>query len=40
MPAFGGQFDDQQVAAIVTYIRNSWGNDFGPVSPDEVAAKR
>ena len=40
MPAYGGQFDDRQVAAVATYIRNSWGNDFGPVSPGEVAAKR
>ncbi len=40
MPGFAGQYDDQQIAAIATYIRNSWGNDFGPVAPDEVAAKR
>lgn len=40
MPGFSDQLDDQQIAAIATYIRNSWGNDFGPVSPDEVAAKR
>ncbi len=40
MPGFGGQYDDEQVAAIATYIRNSWGNAFGPVTPDEVAAKR
>ncbi|HGY09845.1 MAG TPA: c-type cytochrome [Oceanithermus profundus] len=40
MPGFAGQFSDEQVAAVATYIRNSWGNDFGPVSPDEVAAKR
>ncbi len=40
MPGFGGQLDDQKVAAVATYIRNSWGNDFGPVTPAEVAAKR
>jgi len=40
MPGFAGQYDDQQIAAIATYIRNSWGNGFGPVAPDEVAAKR
>lgn len=40
MPGFAGQYDDQQIAAIATYIRNSWGNDFGPVAPDEVAARR
>jgi len=40
MPGFGAQLDDQQVAAVATYIRNSWGNAFGPVTADEVAAKR
>ena len=40
MPSFADQYDDQQIAAIATYVRNSWGNDFGPVAPDEVAAKR
>ncbi len=40
MPGFGAQFDDEQAAAVATYVRNSWGNALGPVAPDEVAAKR
>lgn len=40
MPAFGGQLDDQQIAAVATFIRNSWGNSFGPVSPEQVAERR
>lgn len=40
MPPFGGQLDDQQVAAVATFIRNSWGNSFGPVSPEQVAERR
>ncbi len=40
MPGFGDQLSDEQVAAVATYIRNSWGNAFGPVSPADVAAKR
>lgn len=32
------QFDAEQVAAVSTYIRNSWGNEFGGVDVDEVAA--
>ncbi|MGD9738551.1 MAG: c-type cytochrome [Bauldia sp.] len=39
MPAFG-QLSDEQIAAIGTYIRNSWGNAFGPMTPADVAAVR
>ncbi len=31
---------DQQIAAVVTYIRNSWGNQASAVSPAQVAAVR
>lgn len=27
MPAFGGQFDDQQIADVVNFVRTNWGND-------------
>lgn len=30
MPAFDGLLD-REIAAVATYIRNSWGNDFGIV---------
>jgi mono/diheme cytochrome c family protein len=40
MPAFGGRFSDEEVAAVVSYVRTSWGNAFGPVSAAEVAAAR
>ncbi|MEJ2667617.1 MAG: c-type cytochrome [Deinococcales bacterium] len=36
MPSFRDQFTDQQVAAITTYVRNSWSNDYGAVTPEEV----
>jgi len=39
MPPFG-QLSDEEIAAILTYIRTSWGNDYGPVSPEEVANLR
>jgi len=29
-------FSDEQIANVLTYVRNSWGNDFGSVSVDEV----
>jgi putative membrane-bound dehydrogenase-like protein len=32
--------DDQQLAAILTYIRRSWGHNGGPISPETVARVR
>lgn len=41
MAAFGSLLDDGELAAIVTYQRNAWGNDTGDsVVPAEVAAAR
>ncbi|WP_044552244.1 cytochrome c [Azospirillum lipoferum] len=40
MPPLGWRLDDAQVAAVVTYIRNSWSNAAPPVSADEVARMR
>ena len=40
MPAFGETLSDQQIASVATYIRNSWGNHFGKVDPQEVAQLR
>mgnify|MGYP004711673325 CR=1 FL=1 len=31
---------DEQVAAVATYLRNSWGNAAKPVTTDEVAKAR
>ncbi len=41
MAAFGGQLSDVEVAAVTTYLRNSWGNSVGDeIAPDEVAGVR
>lgn len=40
MPAFGERFDDTEIASVATFIRNSWGNEFGGVTPEDVAAAR
>lgn len=40
MPSFAWRLGDAQVAAVVTYIRNAWGNAASPVSPDQVRAIR
>lgn len=36
-PALG---TDEKLAAVITYIRNSWGNEAGLVSADQVAPYR
>jgi hypothetical protein len=40
MPPFGDKLDDRQVAAVANYVRNSWGNRFGDVSPEQVVQIR
>jgi len=41
MAAFGKQLSDVELAAVVTYTRNSWGNKTGDaVQPGEVKALR
>jgi glucose/arabinose dehydrogenase/mono/diheme cytochrome c family protein len=37
MPGFGDSLSNEQIAAVVSYIRNSFGNDASVVSPEEVA---
>jgi mono/diheme cytochrome c family protein len=40
MPSFAEALGDDQIAAVATYLRTSWGNNFGPVKPQEVAKVR
>ena len=40
MAAFKQQLNDTDIAAVVTYERNSWSNKAGIVQPAEVAARR
>ena len=41
MQAFGAQLSDVDIAAIITYERNAWGNDSGDVlQPSAVKAAR
>jgi mono/diheme cytochrome c family protein len=40
MPAFAWVLKDDQIAAVVTYIRNAWGNAAPAVSPSDVAKMR
>ncbi len=40
MPAFGSRFSDEELAALVSYVRTSWNNSFGAVSAEDVASAR
>jgi len=40
MPGFAATLSDEQVAAISTFVRNSWGNEFGAVSAEQVKTVR
>ncbi|HEX7054085.1 MAG TPA: cytochrome c oxidase subunit II [Burkholderiales bacterium] len=40
MAPFGPQLSDTDIAAVISYERNSWGNRAGIVQPAEVKARR
>lgn len=40
MTGFRQLLDDQEIAAVLTYVRNSWSNRARPVSTQQVAAIR
>ena len=40
MPEFHMFLADEQIAAILTYARSSWGNKAGPITTEIVAEQR
>jgi len=40
MPSFAWKMDDGQIADILNYVRNSWGNQASEVTADQVASMR
>jgi mono/diheme cytochrome c family protein/glucose/arabinose dehydrogenase len=40
MPGHRGVYNDQQLAAVLTYVRAEWGNNSGLVKAEEVKAVR
>lgn len=38
MPAWKTQLSNADIAAVLTYVRTSWGNKGGPVTERQVAA--
>lgn len=39
MPAWQGSLSPQEIAAALTYVRQAWGNQAGPISPQQVEAR-
>jgi mono/diheme cytochrome c family protein len=40
MPAMGAALSDSDLAAVLTYIRQSWGNKAPEITPEQVKAVR
>ena len=40
MPSWKGSFNDQQIAAIITYVRQAWSNKGTPITAEMVKNKQ
>lgn len=40
MAALGAALDDEKLAAVLTYVRNSFGNSASPITTEQAAAAR
>ena len=40
MPAWGTTLTDKKIAAILTYVRQAFGNTAGPIAPEQIADAR
>jgi mono/diheme cytochrome c family protein len=40
MPAYANELTDEQLAAVLTYLRGAWGNTAAPVTTEDIAAAR
>jgi mono/diheme cytochrome c family protein len=40
MPSFGRQLNDEQIAAVASYVRNAWGRPAAAVAPGDVSKIR
>jgi alcohol dehydrogenase (quinone), cytochrome c subunit len=40
MPSFAGKLTDTEMARVLTFVRNAWGNDAAPVTSRDVAQIR
>jgi mono/diheme cytochrome c family protein len=40
MTAYGNMLNDEEIAAVLTYVRNSFGNEASAITPDQVTKVR
>ena len=40
MPAFAASLDDQNIALVLSYMRQAWGNQAGPIDAEQVQTVR
>jgi alcohol dehydrogenase (quinone), cytochrome c subunit len=40
MPSFAGELTDTEIARVLTFVRNAWGNEAEPVTPRNVRVMR
>ena len=40
MTPFGGLLKDEEIAAVLTYVRNTWGNQASSIKPETVKRVR
>ena len=40
MPPWEAALNDKKIAAVLTYIRQEWGNKAGPITPAQIAAAK
>ena len=40
MPSFGRQLNDEQIAAVASYVRNAWGRPAAAIAPGDVSKMR
>jgi mono/diheme cytochrome c family protein len=40
MTPFGGMLKDEEIANVLTFVRNHFGNAYGPIKPAEVKKVR
>ncbi|HWP93265.1 MAG TPA: cytochrome c, partial [Thermodesulfobacteriota bacterium] len=36
MPEWGSKLSNEEIAAVLTYVRTSWGNNAGEITPNMV----
>ena len=40
MTPYGGMLNDEEVASVLTFVRNAFGNKANPISPQKVKEVR